>query len=82
MSARQIIDHACARFGVADMIAGHSDAEVFRKVAPWLQAHSLPQLRAMLQARLPPNVHIDTILSREEQARVFQVVQHWSRIYG
>ena len=51
--ARQITDYACARFGVQDMIAGLSDQQVYHKVAPWLHAHSLPQLRQQPQARLP-----------------------------
>ena len=80
--ARQIIDYACARFGVGDMIAGLSDQEVYRKVAPWLMAHSLPQLRQQLQARLPANMQLDSVVDQGTQQQVYAVLHSWQRQYG
>ena len=82
MSHRQIIDYACCRFGVADQIVGLTDGQVYRKVAPWLQAHSLPQLRMQLQARLPVGVDLDSVLDPAMQQQVCAVLHAWSRQYG
>ena len=82
MSGRSWNDLAAHRFGVADQIQGKSDCEVYAMVRPWLGANSLPQLRQMLQARLPPHVRLDVVISPAEQQQILAVVQHWRRTWG
>ena len=82
MSGRSWIDLAAHRFGVADQIQGRSDREVYAIIRPWLEASSLEQLRQMLQARLPPNVRLDVVISPPEQQQILAVVQHWRQMWG
>ena len=80
--SRAVVDSACARFGIQDAIAGKSDRDVWALVAPFMGAHSLPQLRAQLQARLPPHVRVDAVLSPAEQQTLYHSLQAWQRQFG
>ena len=80
--SRAVVDMACARFGISDLIVGRTNREVWNLIAPHMGSRSLPELRAQLQARLPPHVHVDAVLSPAEQSTLYQSLQSWRRQYG
>ena len=75
--ARAIVDKACERLGLSDLVDGKSDREVHGLWTQFVGEHAtLLHLRMHLH-RVLPGLEVDAILSHAEQRELWACLQTW-----